>query len=35
MLWFIPRQAIIWTSADTIHWRIYAAQGEISQMAVR
>ena len=21
------RQAIIWTDADPIHWRIYAAQG--------
>ena len=21
------RQAIIWTSADTIHWRMYAALG--------
>ena len=22
------RQAIIWTNADSIHWRIYAALGE-------
>ena len=22
------RQAIIWTNADPIHWRIYAALGE-------
>ena len=21
------RQAIIWTNADPIHWRVYAAQG--------
>ena len=24
------RQAIIWTNADPIQWRIYAAQGEMS-----
>ena len=24
------RQAIIWTNTDPIHWRIYAAQGEMS-----
>ena len=24
------RQAIIWTSAGPIHWRIYAALGEMS-----
>ena len=24
------QQAIIWTNADPIHWRIYAAQGEMS-----
>ena len=24
------RQAIIWTNIDPIHWRIYAAQGEMS-----
>ena len=24
------RQAIIWTNADPIHWRIYAALGEMS-----
>ena len=24
------RQAIIWTNADPVHWRIYAAQGEMS-----
>ena len=27
----IRRQAIIWTSAYPIHWRIYAALGEVSQ----
>ena len=26
----IRRQAIIWTNADTIHWRIYAALGGIN-----
>ena len=25
--WFIRRQAIIWTNADPIHWRVYAALG--------
>ena len=28
------RQAIIWTSADPIYWRIYAALGEMSYCEV-
>ena len=24
------RQAIIWTNADTVHWHIYAALGEMA-----
>ena len=29
------RQAIIWTNADPIHWRIYAALGEDELMNER
>ena len=30
------RQAIIWTNADPIHWRVYAAVGEdeLTSMAI-